>query len=112
MNEISSDRYDPSFWVRSQVQELGVRLADERTKPCPHLTDPDHDRYAWAVWAPAAIVCGECVLPILEQPPGVCDRCGEEPAVQQFDYEPTDGGDWLLLFRLCQGCTAREMATP
>lgn len=107
---MSSDRYDPSFWVRSQVNDLGARLADERTRPCEHLTDPERDHYSWALWAPAAIVCEDCLGPLLAAPAGMCDRCGDAAAAHQNDYRPTEQGDWVFLFRLCTRCQGAEMS--
>lgn len=110
MSEATSDRYDPSFWVRAQVEDLGVRLAEERTRPCPHLTDPENDRYAWALWVPERIYCADCIGPVLDMPDGPCDRCGDQPVAFQSDYRPTEAGDWVLLFRLCSTCHAKELS--
>ncbi|WP_134131199.1 hypothetical protein [Kribbella pratensis] len=105
-------RYEPSVWVRSIVEDdLLVRLATELTRPCPHLTDPEHQRYAYALWAPDLLLCADCIGPVMDAPAGMCDRCGEAQAAHQNDYIPTtDGEGWVLLFRLCEDCQRREMS--
>jgi hypothetical protein len=103
------DRYEPSFWVRSQVHGLGVRLTEERTRPCPHLTDSERDRYAYALWVPERLVCADCVEGVMDAPVGMCNRCGKAPAAHENRYPPTPEGDWLLMFRLCDDCQRSEM---
>jgi hypothetical protein len=108
MSEMSSDRYDPSFWVRSQVAGLPDRLDDGRTDLCPHLADPAKDQHAFAVWAPELLLCGDCLQSVLAAPAGPCDRCGERPATRLNDYVPREGRNLTLYFRLCDDCQARE----
>jgi hypothetical protein len=102
-----SNNHEPSVWAREQFAELGRRLVDERTKPCPHLSDPERDRYAYALWAPAAISCGDCVEPILNMQRTACDRCGERPPTADHQAQPAEGV--LMLFALCEECDRREM---
>lgn len=108
MTDMSSDRYDPSFWVRSQVASLPDRLDDGQIEICPHLDDPSRDQHAWALWAPDRLLCGDCLVPVLAAPVGPCDRCSERPATRQNDYVPREGGNLTLHFRLCDPCQARE----
>ena len=112
MTEYNNDNYEPSVWVRSIAgDDLEVRLATELTRPCPHLTDPEREGFAYALWAPDLLLCATCVGPVMDAPAGLCDRCGEAPAVRQFDYHPpTSAGVWVMLFRLCDACRRRELS--
>jgi hypothetical protein len=104
-----SDHYDPSFWLRSVVDDLGDRLAERTTRPCPHLTHPERDRYAWCLWMPERLVCADCLPAVMDAPRGMCNRCGKAEPVRENYYHPTPEEDWVLIFVLCADCQRAEM---
>ena len=107
----SIDNHEPSWWLRSTVDELGQRVVAGQVDFCPHLGVGSS--VYMALWRPDIAVCRTCWPRLWSGMRGTpddaqCDRCGGHDRHGKINGGLLVLGAVILTFGLCDDCAARE----
>jgi hypothetical protein len=106
--------HEPSWWLRTQLDNLLAGWQANGIRPCPHLRrDPGGAPGITALYRPDVLTCpGRCseVFKLTGAADFTCDRCHEvTDTIGGIVYDILLGGRRILIMLgLCRTCETRE----
>jgi hypothetical protein len=113
MRQRTVNNFEPSWWLRSQLDQLVARWETSGVRACPHLR-PGQGIGIAALYRPDLLTCPDRCADLfkLDGPADfTCDRCREQSdSLAGVVYDTYLAGMRLLvMFGLCPRCEAKEL---